>query len=169
MTWEEWERLKTDAEARRSTQMQINHVAPVGGGGGATPTFGDLRVKNADLEKIGKGAHSLFEQLGREGKVAHSTSDSAASDLKQQGFDLAAGLQHVSSRWEKQLGSLLDACAQISNHLHRTQSIHGGDEDYIRRTMSSIDTLDQGFDERVGKAGKPNPAYYGKPSEKKDD
>ncbi|MFE4672633.1 hypothetical protein [Streptomyces sp. NPDC056721] len=169
MTWEEWEQLKTDAEARRSTQMQINHVAPVGGDGGATPTFGDLKVKNADLEKIGKEAHSLFEHLGREGKVAHSTSDSAASDLKQQGFDLAAGLQHVSSRWEKQLGSLLDACAQISNHLHRTQSIHGGDEDYIRRTMSSIDTLDQGFDERVGKAGKPNPAYYGKPSEKKDD
>ncbi|MFB7715647.1 hypothetical protein [Streptomyces sp. NPDC056105] len=165
MAWEEWEQLKTDAEARRPTQMQINHVAPEGEGA----TFGDLKVKNADLEKIGKEAHSLFERLDREGKVAHSSSDSAATNLKQQGFDLAAGLQHVSNRWEKQLGSLLDACAQISNHLHRTQSVHGGDEDYIRRTMSSIDTLDQGFDERVGKAGKPNPAYYGKPSEKKDD
>lgn len=37
--------------------------------------------------------------------------------------------------------------------------MHAGDDHYIQRQMSSIDTLDAGFDERVGEPGKKNPAY----------
>ncbi|GAA4963250.1 hypothetical protein GCM10023238_33330 [Streptomyces heliomycini] len=85
--------------------------------------------------------------------------DKAASDLTSQGFALGSGLQHVSNRWSTQLNSVLDACAHIANHMQVTKKIHDGDEAYILRQMSSIATLDAGFDERVGPAGEKNPIY----------
>lgn len=101
-------------------------------------------------------------------RVAVPTTDSAATDLTKQGFALGAGLQTVSNRWEEQLKSLMDATAQISNHMHVTRKLHAGDDGYIERLMSSIDTLDAGFDERVGEPGKKN-SVYGAPKDKKDD
>jgi hypothetical protein len=49
-----------------------------------------------------------------------------------------------------QVQSLLDATAHISNHLDCTNGAHAGDEAYIAGTLSSIATLDEGFDERKG-------------------
>ena len=49
-----------------------------------------------------------------------------------------------------QVRSLLDATAHISNHLDYTKGAHAGDEVYIAGTLSSIATLDAGFDERKG-------------------
>ncbi|MGY9068559.1 hypothetical protein [Streptomyces sp. CAS3] len=157
MAWDEWEQLKSDAAARGSgsARMQLNHVAPIEG----STTYGDLKVTNADLAAIGKEAHSLYDQLWKKARVAQPASESAAGDLTTQGFTLGKGLKHVHQRWEDQLNSLLDACAQIANHMHVTQKIHGGNDGYIARTMSSIDTLDAGFDDRVGAPGKKNPVY----------
>ncbi|MET7489988.1 hypothetical protein [Streptomyces sp. NPDC005538] len=169
MAWEEWEQLKAQAADRQSTHMRLNHVD--GGGGTYGPyvlpqSYGDLKVGHDDLAKIGKAAHSLYNQLWDKARVAVPTSDSAAGDLSKQGFALGAGLQHVSDRWEEQLKSLMDACAQISNHMHTTTKLHAGDEGYVQRQMSSIDVLDAGFDERVGAPGDKNP-IYGEKSEKK--
>ncbi|MGZ0202925.1 hypothetical protein ACNFR7_22395 [Streptomyces sp. RM1] len=157
MAWDEWERLKTDAAQRSagSPRMQLNHVAPMEG----STTYGDLKVTNADLAAIGKDARDLYDQLWKRARVAQATSESAAGDLTEQGFALGAGLKHVHQRWEDQLKSLLDACAQIANHMHVTQKIHSGDDGYIARSMSSIDTLDAGFDDRVGPPGRKNPVY----------
>ncbi|MFJ9035511.1 hypothetical protein ACIRF8_02795 [Streptomyces sp. NPDC102406] len=169
MAWDEWEQLKTDAAERQSTQMRLNQVD---GGGGASPPLpgktGDLTVKDADLTKIGSHAKTLYDGLWDKARVADSSSSKAAGNLLGQGFSLGSGLQHVADRWEEQLKSLMDACAHVSNHMQVTKKVHEGDEHYIQRQMSSIDALDQGFDERVGEPGKPNPAYYGKPDEKKD-
>jgi hypothetical protein len=153
VAWEEWEQLKADAAARGSAKMQLNHLPdePVSGGGGR---YGDLKVSQGDLAKIGGQAHELYDQLWSKARVALPTSESAAGDLAKQGFTLGKGLAHVAKRWDEQLKSLLDACAQISNHMHVTKTIHAGDDGYIGRAMSSIDVLDQGFDERVGNPGK---------------
>ncbi|GAB1338164.1 hypothetical protein ACE1SV_47540 [Streptomyces sp. E-15] len=158
MAWDEWEQLKAEAAQGQSTQMRINHLPDPGSGGSyALPgKTGDLKVGHKDLEKIGGAAHHLYDQLWDKARVATPSSDSAAGDLSKQGFALGAGLQHVSNRWDEQLKSLMDACAQISNHMQTTKAVHANDEHYIQRQMSSIDTLDAGFDERVGAPGGKN-------------
>ncbi|MEU9989377.1 hypothetical protein AB0E10_21795 [Streptomyces sp. NPDC048045] len=159
MAWDEWEQLKAQAAEGKSTHMQLNHVDPGGGTYGpyVTPSkTGDLKVGHGDLVKIGSAAHHLYDQLWDKARVATPSSDSAAGDLSKQGFALGAGLQRVSDRWDEQLKSLMDACAQISNHMQVTKAVHVNDESYIQRQMSSIDALDAGFDERVGAPGRKN-------------
>ncbi|GGW19997.1 hypothetical protein GCM10018980_26770 [Streptomyces capoamus] len=172
MAWDEWDRLKTDALTRQqdaSTHMRLNQLPSDLAGGSATVPgqTGDLKVTQHDLTRIGSQAHTLYNQLWDKARLAGTSVDSAASDLTKQGFALGAGLQHVSNKWETQLNSLLDACAQISNHMQVTKKIHAGDDAYIQRQMSSIDTLDAGFDERVGRPGEHNPVYGSPQSPKK--
>ncbi|MFJ6661989.1 hypothetical protein ACIQNG_37430 [Streptomyces sp. NPDC091377] len=165
MAWDEWEQLKAQAAERQSTQMQLNQLDPGDGSpgtAGGPSRYGDLKVANASLTKIGKSAHDLYNALWDKARVAVPSSESAAGSLSQQGFALGGGLRHVSNRWQEQLKSLMDACAQITNHLQVTKNIHSGDENYIVRQMSSIALLDAGFDDRVGQPGKNNPVYGGK-------
>ncbi|MEU6991422.1 hypothetical protein ABZ953_12295 [Streptomyces sp. NPDC046465] len=167
MAWDEWEQLKSQAAERQSAHMQLNQAEP-GMGGSTTPdpaSYGDLRVAQNDLAKIGDHAFKLYDRLWKEGRGALSGSDKAAADLTGQGFALGSALQHVSTRWDEQLKSLRDACAHIANHMQVTKKLHANDEHYIRRQMSSIDTLDTGFDEQVAKHGKDNP-IYGPPKNK---
>ncbi|MET8970804.1 hypothetical protein ACWEP8_10965 [Streptomyces hydrogenans] len=150
MAWEEWERLKSTAADQGSTRMQLNRVpdereeGPAGGG-----TNGDLTVDHQDLAAVGNSAFKLFEGLGNHGRDAWSSSQTAAKDLTTQEFELGAALHVVQDRWEKSLKTLLDACAHISNHMDFTQNAHAGDEYHIASTVSSIATLDKGFDEGV--------------------
>ncbi|MFD9746102.1 hypothetical protein ACFWX5_21550 [[Kitasatospora] papulosa] len=160
MAWDEWEQLKANAADQRSTGMQLNQLDPGGGGSAALPgQTGNLKVGHSDLVKIGSQAHGLYDDLWNKARVAVPSSDKAAGDLSGQGFALGGGLKHVSTRWDEQLKSLMDACAHISNHMQVTKKVHAGDETYIHRAVSSIDALDAGFDERVGEPGKKNPAY----------
>jgi hypothetical protein len=43
--------------------------------------------------------------------------------------------------------------------MQTTKAVHANDEHYIQRQMSSIDALDDGFDERVGAPGEKNSVY----------
>ncbi|MGW4320937.1 hypothetical protein ACWEMW_17310 [Streptomyces sp. NPDC004684] len=145
MAWDEWEQLKREAAERRSASMQLNHAAAVGD----EQQGGDLTVEYQDLAAIGNKAFDLWDSLGNHGRDARSSSQTAASDLKGQGFSLGGGLDHVQERWERQLPSLLDACAHISNHLEFTKRVHQGNEHYISGQLSSIATLDKGFGEEA--------------------
>lgn len=167
MAWDEWEQLKSQAANSGSAQMQLNQLDP-GSGGRPAPdpsSYGDLKANQKDLAQIGKNAFELYNDLWDKGRKAVPTSEKAAGVLTQGGFALGAALQHVALRWDEQLGSLRDACAHISNHMRVTTKLHADDDDYIRRQMSSIDTLDAGFDERVGDPGKKN-SIYGDPDAK---
>ncbi len=167
MAWAEWEQLKADALERQQGAVQM-HLNQVDGGAPPRPSaYGDLAVPNDGLAKIGTAAFELYNQLWDKARVAVPGSDSAAGNLSKQGFALGAGLKHVSTRWDEQLKSLMDACAQISNHMRVTKKLHDGDEGYLQRQMSSIALLDAGFDERVGAPGEKN-EIYGAPSKKKD-
>jgi hypothetical protein len=165
VVWDEWDQLKAEAlEGRQgdATHMQLNQY-PGDSGPGPAPTApgrtGDLNVDQQDLSRIGSHARTLYDRLWDQARLDNTSVDEAASDLTSQGFALGSGLQHVSNRWSTQLNSVLDACAHISNHMQVTKKIHDGDEAYILRQMSSIATLDAGFDERVGPAGEKNPIY----------
>ncbi|MCQ0001432.1 hypothetical protein [Streptomyces sudanensis] len=145
MAWDEWERLKREAADRQPTAMRLNQVAP--DGGGSPSPQGDLKVNQQGLAAVGDSAFKLFDRLGKDGRDAWSASQSAARDLTTQGFALGGALDHVQERWEKQLKTLLDACAHISNHMDYTKNAHAGDEYHIATTVSSIATLEAGFSE----------------------
>ena len=147
MAWEEWEQLKAHAADRRSARMQLNQV-PAGQGGGGTQ--GDLVVGHKDLEAVGKAAHDLFDRFTTYSGHARVASEAAAGGLKGEGFALGGALEHVAQRWSEQSKTLLDACAHISNHLRYTKNRHAADDSYIAGAVSSIATLDEGFDDRKG-------------------
>lgn len=147
MAWDEWEQLKSSAAERDSAKMQLNGLPPEDRPNAGSASGGFLKVDQQDLAAIGNEAFKLYNRLWKEARV--TSTDSAASDLSGQGFALGGALSHVSLRWDKQLGSVMDACALISNHMDFTQNAHAGDEYHIASTVSSIATLDQGFDEGV--------------------
>jgi hypothetical protein len=145
MAWEEWEQLKAAAVEQHSTRMQLNQY-PVDQGGDGTQ--GDLVAGHQDLEAVGKAAHDLFDDFTIYSGHARVASAAAAGGLKSEGFALGAALEHVTQRWSEQTKTLLDACAHISNHLRFTKNQHVADDTYIAGTVSSIATLDEGFDDR---------------------
>ncbi|MHC3394607.1 hypothetical protein ACLQ2E_34900 [Streptomyces lavendulocolor] len=165
MAWDEWERLKASAAERESSRMQLNGLPPEDRPNAGNPQ-GDLQVHQKDLAAIGDHAFKLYNRLWKDARV--TSTDSAGTDLASQGFALGQALQHVSTRWDKQLGSVMDACALISNHMDFTKNAHAGDEIFIERHVSSIHTLDAGFDEDWAKRGDKNPVY-GEKDKKKDE
>ncbi|WP_437064873.1 hypothetical protein [Streptomyces sp. enrichment culture] len=144
MAWDEWDQLKASAAAQDSTQMQLNQYPGDQGGGG---TRGDLEVSNQGLEAVGKAARDLFNDFTTYSGHARVASEKAAGGLKGEGFALGGALEHVSARWSEQTKTLLDACAHISNHLRFTKNQHTADDSYIAGAVSSIATLDEGFDD----------------------
>ncbi|MCX5238072.1 hypothetical protein OG824_23015 [Streptomyces prunicolor] len=150
MAWDEWEQLKSEAAQKPSAHMQLNQLAPSGGGGaGGKSTWGDLTVSQKDLAAVGSAAQDLFDDFGQYRDYARVASMTAAGGLKDEGFALGGALDHVAERWGDQVQSLLDACAHISNHLRFTKNQHAADESYIAGTLSSISLLDKGFDHRT--------------------
>ncbi|MEV0641329.1 hypothetical protein AB0I77_41690 [Streptomyces sp. NPDC050619] len=151
MAWDEWEQLKGDALKRQqsSAHMQLNQLPA--DQGGSSPQ-GDLRVNQSDLAAVGNAAYDLHRDFERYSDHARVASQKAAAGMTKQGFKtLGSALDHVAERWIDQVRSLLDATAHISNHLDYTKNAHAGDEVYIAGTISSISTLDEGFDQRAGK------------------
>jgi hypothetical protein len=147
LAWDEWEQLKAQA-AQHATHTQLNQLPSDPGGGGGEPG-GDLQVSQKDLAAVGDRAFTLRDRLAKDGKHADASTGKAAGDLKGHGFQLGAALATTHTQWDKQLKTLLDACAQISNHMDFTQKAHQGDEHYIAGQLSSISDLDKGFDERT--------------------
>ncbi|MFF0450936.1 hypothetical protein ACFYT4_31920 [Streptomyces sp. NPDC004609] len=153
MAWDEWEQLKASAAEKDTARMQLNGLPPDDGGGSSGAGAGDLKVSQTDLAAIGDKAYKLYNRLWTEARVALPTSEKAGENLATQGFALGGALRHVGNRWEKQLASLMDACAHISNHMDFSGKTHQDDDQFIRRNMSSIETLDKGFDESYGDRG----------------
>ncbi|MFI6037595.1 hypothetical protein ACIBBD_26150 [Streptomyces sp. NPDC051315] len=147
MAWAEWEELKTSAAEQHGTRMQLNQYPADQGGDG---TQGDLVASQKDLVAVGKAAHDLFDDFTTYSGHARVASSAAAGGLKGEGFALGAALEYVTERWSEQTKTLLDACAHISNHLRFTKNQHAADDSYIAGVVSSIATLDEGFDDRNG-------------------
>ncbi|MCC9739110.1 hypothetical protein [Streptomyces sp. MNU89] len=156
MAWDEWEQLKASAAQRQSAQMQLNRLPDEDRPNTGTAP-GDLKAGQTDLAQIGDEAFQLYKRLWDEARPQDA--DPAGPDLDRQGFALGAALKHVSTRWDKQLGSLMDACALISNHMEFSNKVHTEDDTRIQRHVSSIHTLDQGFDESYAPPGEHNKVY----------
>ncbi|MFC7793088.1 hypothetical protein [Streptomyces cinereoruber] len=108
-------------------------------GGGPAPAKGsaDYVVEDDDLGEIGHAAFGLFNGLESGGKHANAGSEAAGTSLKGDGFDCGAALSEVNETWERQVKTLLQACAHISNHLDYTKKSAKADDDWIHAQLLS--------------------------------
>lgn len=137
MTFEqEWAELRAAAAER--TAMQINSVPAEGGGGGGGK---DLVVNRDDLGAIGNDAYDLLGRLAKEGDIARPTTFDAAIALTNGNFVSGSAVLKVHDYWQTHLRTLLDACAQISNHLDYSKAQHAKDEVKIVGDLTRVSAL----------------------------
>ncbi|MFE3385637.1 hypothetical protein [Streptomyces anulatus] len=127
---EEWGALKAAAA------MRLNQV---GGSGGSGPKgSADYVVNDDELGGIGSAAFKLFNGLEPTGKHAKAASETAGTSLKGDGFDSGAAFTEVIETWDKQVKTLLQACAHISNHLDYTKASRKKDDEWIETQLRII-------------------------------
>ncbi|SED27574.1 hypothetical protein [Streptomyces sp. TLI_105] len=102
--------------------MRLNQVAPEPGGGGGGGA--DLSVDQDKLGAIGSAAYALHGRLVKDGNHARTSTTEAGTALAGHGFLTGSALTTVQETWSSQLNTLLDACADISNHLDYSAASH---------------------------------------------
>ncbi|MFJ4006162.1 hypothetical protein ACIPWL_22315 [Streptomyces sp. NPDC090023] len=138
MTFErEW--AESRAAAAERAAMQINSVPADGGGGGGGGY--DLVVNRDDLGAIGNDAYDLLGQLTKKGDIARSSTFDAATALTNGNFVSGSAVLKVHDFWQTHMKTLLDACAQISNHLDYSKARHAQDEAQIEAQLTQISAL----------------------------
>ncbi|MGW6723832.1 hypothetical protein [Streptomyces sp. NPDC054995] len=127
---QEWGELKAAAATR------LNQVGGTGGTGGSGPKgAADYEVPDDQLGDIGHAAFNLFNGFEPTGKHAKAASETAGTSLKGDGFDSGAAFTEVIGTWEKQVKTLLQACAHISNHLNYTKKSSKADDELIEAQL----------------------------------
>jgi hypothetical protein len=134
---QEWAALRAAAAER--TAMQIDSIPADGGGGGGGG--GDLVVNRDDLGAIGNDAYDLLGRLAKEGDIARSSTFDAATALTNGNFVSGSAVLKVHDFWQTHLKTLLDSCAQISNHLDYSKAQHAKDEAKIEGDLKQISVL----------------------------
>ncbi|XCM29042.1 hypothetical protein ABXI76_06245 [Streptomyces parvus] len=127
---EEWAGLKKEAAAR----TQLNG-APTRDPD-SSPRGEDLVVHDDELGRIGHFAYRLHNSLKADGKHAQTTTRAAGTSLTSDGFEMGKALTSASVAWAKQVGTLLDACAHISNHLDHTKASKKKDDEWVGAQVS---------------------------------
>ncbi|GGW75299.1 hypothetical protein [Streptomyces xantholiticus] len=138
---EEWAAAR--AGASQTVAMRLNQSdGEPGQGGGAK----DLTVNQDDLGAVGHDAYELHGKLSRDGDHARPTTFNAAIALTNGNFASGPAVLKVHDRWNKQLRTLLDACAQISNHLDHSKASHAGNDADIVGRFTSVSKLNEYFE-----------------------
>jgi hypothetical protein len=132
----EWAELRTAAAERSG--MRLNSIPAEGGGGGGGD---DLVVNRDDLGAVGKDAYDLLGRLSKEGDLARVTTFDAAIALTNGNFASGAAVLKVHDNWQTHLRTLLDACAQISNHLDYSKAQSAKDDAKVEGDLTRISVL----------------------------
>ena len=122
----EWGAARASAHA--NVQMRLNQAAASGGGGGGGT---DLTVNQDDLGAVGSEAYTLYSRLSGDGDHARQSTHDASIALINDNYALGTALLGVNDIWSRQLRTLADACANISNHLDHSAASHQKEEDDI--------------------------------------
>lgn len=121
---QEWADLKAKAQVRLDS-------APSMDPGGPSPDGADLVLKYDDMGRIGHAALLLHQHLSSAGKHAQQATDAAAKSLESDGFGTGAALARAGEGWQDELEVLLEACAQISDHLDYSVNSSSQDDQFI--------------------------------------
>ncbi|MFB7269895.1 hypothetical protein [Streptomyces sp. NPDC056244] len=130
---EEWASARTDATAETSSDMRLNRVPDEGSGGGSSA---DLSVNQDKLGEIGSAAYALHGRLRSDGGHARASTSEAATMMTVNSFQTGAAMRTVHDTWDSQLNTLLDACANISNHLDYSAASHAREEEEITAALA---------------------------------
>ncbi|MFF1459903.1 hypothetical protein [Streptomyces sp. NPDC058330] len=136
----EWSALR--AESTQRVDMRLNGVTAEGGRSGG-PADADLAVNQDNLGAIGHDAYGLRTRLSKEGDHARPSTFDAAIALTNGNFSSGSALLKVHDRWQTHMKTLLDACAQISNHLDYTKAAHAKDDVQIGGDLISVSKLNE--------------------------
>ncbi|MEV2243583.1 hypothetical protein [Streptomyces sp. NPDC049970] len=134
----EWAALR--AESTQRVDMRLNST-PADGGGSSGPSSADLAVNQDNIGAIGHDAYGLRTRLSKEGDHARPSTFDAAIALTNGNFSSGSALLKVHDRWNTHMKTLLDACAQISNHLDYTKAAHSKDDVQIGGDLISVSKL----------------------------
>lgn len=134
---QEWAELREAATER--TAMRLNSAPAAGGAGGGGGK--NLVVNRDDLGAIGNEAYDLLGRLGKEGDIARPATFDAAIALTNGNFVSGSAVLKVHDFWQTHLRTLLDACAQISNHLDYSKAQHAKDEVKIEGDLMRTSVL----------------------------
>ncbi|WP_225801549.1 hypothetical protein [Streptomyces sp. NK15101] len=129
---QEWASVRSTATA--NVDMRLNQVAPEPGGGGGSA---DLSVDQDKLGAIGSAAYALHGRLVKDGNHARANTTEAATHLKGHDFLTGSAMAAVQETWDSQLKTLLDACANISNHLDYSAASHAKEEEDIKAALAA--------------------------------
>ncbi|MFJ6939480.1 hypothetical protein [Streptomyces sp. NPDC101132] len=102
----------------------------------ASPTA-DLSVDPDALGAVGSDAYDLYQRLSRDGDHARPATFDASIALTNTNFLSGPALLTVHDRWNTQLRTLLDACANVSNHLDYSAASHAKEEADITAALSA--------------------------------
>ncbi|GGW75332.1 hypothetical protein [Streptomyces xantholiticus] len=128
----EWSSVRTGSTANVGTRL--NQLPAEGGAGSSTA---DLGVNQDKLGAIGSAAYNLHGRLNTTGKHANASTSEAAQMMTVNGFRTGAAMATVHETWSSQLKTLLDACANISNHLDYSAASHAKEEKDIAAALST--------------------------------
>ncbi|MFD4227194.1 hypothetical protein [Streptomyces sp. NPDC058545] len=136
----EWAALR--AESAQRVDMRLNGVGD-GKAGQNGPNDPDLSVNQDDLGAVGHEAYGLRTRLSVEGDRARPSTFDAAITLTNGNFSSGSALLKVHDRWNTHMKTLLDACAQISDHLNYTKAAHAKDDVQIGGDLMSVSKLNE--------------------------
>jgi hypothetical protein len=135
---QEWAGLRAAAASRAGMRLNSVPATSDGGGGGGGD---DLVVNRDDLGAIGNDAYDLLGRLGKVGEIARPSTSDAATALTSGNFVSGAAVLKVRDLWDSHLRTLLDACAQISNHLDYSKTRSAKDEEKVEGDLTRISVL----------------------------
>ncbi|MEV5969685.1 hypothetical protein [Streptomyces sp. NPDC051921] len=127
---EEWAAERSAAAQR--VAVRLNQLSPGPGSGGGA----DLWVDRGHLGAVGHAAFELHGRLLKDGNHARTDTSEAAAGLSRCGFRTGSAMGTVQETWSSQLGTLLSACAHISNHLDHSAAAHAKDDEEIRTAFT---------------------------------
>ncbi|MFH9722408.1 hypothetical protein ACH4M4_05530 [Streptomyces sp. NPDC017254] len=130
---QEWASVRSASTANVS--MRLNQLAPEPGGGGGGNA--DLSVDQDKLGAIGSAAYALHGRLAKDGNHARTNTTDAATGMSSHGFATGSAMSTVQETWSSQLNTLLDACANISNHLDYSAASHAKEEADIQAALAA--------------------------------
>ncbi|MFJ7158037.1 hypothetical protein ACIQUQ_24310 [Streptomyces sp. NPDC101118] len=103
----------------------------------STSPTADLSVDPDALGAVGGDAYDLYQRLSRDGDHARPATFDASIALTNTNFRSGPALLTVHDRWNTQLRTLLDACANVSNHLDYSAASHAKEEADITAALSA--------------------------------
>ncbi|UUN30310.1 hypothetical protein [Streptomyces sp. FIT100] len=121
MAWEEWDQIKSGVADPHAAPMQLNQLAPAGGGGGSVP---GLAASSPQKQAAAKAINDDLEPgVARDGKHAAASVSAAVKEFGPRdgyGWDASGALRRAHETWEKQVRMLLGRLATEKGLLSTT-------------------------------------------------